>query len=293
MDRFAVMVDAGYFLRQSVEIVSRRASSKRGELEITDPEGLFRLLIEESKSALGLTSRELLRVYWYDGLLPTGLTPQQRSIVQLPDVSFRAGTVNSKRQQKGVDSLIITDLIELAANHAVCDAALITGDGDLAIGIELAQKKGVRVALLGVEDLSIGVSHHQSFEVTSRADRVSRIGLASLSPVMRHQAPIAQSTPTIVAPIAASAVAAPVATPVTEPQRVLDDVQKTRITEAVKAFCNAQTTLSGSVDPGTKRIDATVDRALLHHVFEVLAVGKLTNDERVFARQRLRSELGM
>lgn len=157
MDRYVVMVDAGYFLRQSIEIVSGRKSTKRNELDITDPAGLIKLLLDKSRAALDLASRELLRVYWYDGVMSTGLTSQQRSIVELPDVHFRAGTVNSAGQQKGVDSLIVTDLIELAANHAVCDAALVSGDGDLAIGVELAQKKGVRIALLGIEDLAVGV----------------------------------------------------------------------------------------------------------------------------------------
>lgn len=105
MARYVVMVDAGYFLRQSIEIVSGRASTKRSQLDITDPAGLIKLLLDKSKAALDLTSRELLRVYWYDGVMSTGLTPQQRAIVDLPDVNFRAGTVNSAGQQKGVDSL--------------------------------------------------------------------------------------------------------------------------------------------------------------------------------------------
>lgn len=294
MDRFVVMVDAGYFLRQSIEIVSGRTSTKRAELDITDPAGLIKLLLEKSKAALDLSTRELLRVYWYDGVMATGLTPQQRSIVELPDVHFRAGTVNSAGQQKGVDSLIVTDLIELAANHAVCDAALISGDGDLAIGIELAQKKGVRVALLGVEDLAIGVSHKQSFEATSRADRVARIGSADISTVMRHAAPVAKapaapasvaSTPAALAP-APAALAAPA-------QRVLDQAQKTLIEQAVRTFIAAQASLAGAVDASTKRIDAAVDRALVHHVFTELALGKLTGDEKIYARDRLRAELGV
>ena len=291
MDRFAVMVDAGYFLRQSIEVVSRRASTQRRELDITDPAGLIALLVKESKAALGLNGRELLRVYWYDGVMHTGLTPQQRSIVELPDVSFRPGTVNSRGQQKGVDSLIVTDLIELAANQAVCDAAVVTGDGDLGIGIELAQKKGVRVALLGVEDLSVGISHHQSFEVTSRADRIARLGLDTLSPVMRHHAPAAAVL---------AATAAPVTLPPTPPasaqsaklDRSLDEETKANIETLVKEFVATQSSLSGAVDPGTKRINSSFDRALIHHVFTALQVGKLTNAEKVFARACLRTELG-
>lgn len=303
MDRYAIMVDAGYFLRQSIELVSRRTSTRRSELDITDPAGLIALLISQSKAALGLTSRELLRVYWYDGVMPSGLTQQQRAIVQLPDVSFRPGTVNSNGQQKGVDSLIITDLIELAGNRAVCDAAVITGDGDLAIGIELAQKKGVRVALLGVEDLSVGVVHHQSFEVTSRADRIARMGLADISPVMRHSKH-SKSNPT--AP-AEELQAKPLPTDSAEKKhceesvpaaqgvakRVLDESMKAKISASVKSFAEAQPSLGGVIDPSTKRVSAVVDRALVHQVFMDLGVGKLTNDEKIHARECLRAELGM
>ena len=54
-------------------------------------------------------------------------------------------------QQKGVDSLIIMDLIELARNHAISEAVLLSGDEDLRVGVQLAQSFGVRVHLLGVE----------------------------------------------------------------------------------------------------------------------------------------------
>lgn len=76
----------------------------------------------------------------------------------------------------------MADLIELSANHAISDVALVTGDGDLVIGIEMAQKHGVRVALLGIEDAEGGVSHNQSFEVVCIADRVLRIGRSRITP---------------------------------------------------------------------------------------------------------------
>ena len=139
MHRYVVMVDAGYLLRQSIEIVSQRASTKRADLEINDPAGLIKVLLSKASTALDLSDKELLRVYWYDGVFSSGLSPQQRALVEVDDVQFRAGTVNGKGQQKGVDSLIVTDLIELTTHHAVCDAVLVTGDGDLAVGIEIAQ----------------------------------------------------------------------------------------------------------------------------------------------------------
>jgi hypothetical protein len=66
------------------------------------------------------------------------------------DVKLRLGTVTGGRQ-KGVDSLIVTDLIELARNHAISDAVLLSGDEDLRIGVQIAQSFGVRVHLIGIE----------------------------------------------------------------------------------------------------------------------------------------------
>ncbi|MDE2156409.1 MAG: NYN domain-containing protein [Xanthomonadaceae bacterium] len=278
MDRFVIMVDAGYLLRQSIEVVSNRTSSKRAELEIGDPAGLIRLLVEKTRNVLDLGDRELLRVYWYDGVMLSGRTQQQKSIVDLPDVNFRAGTVNSVGQQKGVDSLIVTDLIELASHHAVCDAAVITGDSDLAIGIDLAQRKGVRIAVIGVEDLSAGVSHNQSYEITSRADRVGRIGGAELRPFIRH-AHSMSSAPTHPAP-------APSEAP--SQNAPLTAQEKEKIKALVAEFARSQASLTGAVDPNTKRIDAAVDRALIHDVYQQLAHGKLTNHERNFARTAFR-----
>jgi hypothetical protein len=53
-------------------------------------------------------------------------------------------------QQKGVDSLIVTDLIELARLGAICDAILLSGDEDVRIGVQIAQNYGTRIHLLGI-----------------------------------------------------------------------------------------------------------------------------------------------
>lgn len=282
MNRFVVMVDAGYLLRQSIEIVSSRASTSRADLEIGDPAGLINALLDKSRATLNLTDKELLRVYWYDGVMANGFTPQQRSLVNVDDVQFRAGTINGRGQQKGVDSLIVTDLIELTSHHAVCDAILVTGDSDLAVGIEIAQKRGVRIAVLGVEDLAAGVAHHQSFEITSRADRVGMLGQAELAQVLRYTPaqPGPAHQPAAAAPTPAVAGTVPLA------------IDRPRIEAAVKSFIAQQAApLTGAVDHTTKRIDGTVDRALLHHVFTELGHGRLTEAEKICARQVFRAEV--
>lgn len=189
MDRYVIMVDAGYLLRQAVDILSDGAGSDRRDVDISDYPGLVAMLDASCREAFGFTngSRELLRIYWYDGVPHGRPTQQQNELMKLPGVQFRAGTVNFEGRQKGVDSMLVLDLIELAANSAICDAAIVSGDGDLTVGIERAQKNGVRVALIGIEEGSI--SHKQSFEVLSIADRVHRIGAEKLRDVMRYCPP--------------------------------------------------------------------------------------------------------
>ena len=93
---------------------------------------------------------QLLRIYWYDGLLGARPSIEQGELARTDNVKVRLGTVTAG-QQKGVDSLIVTDLIELARNHAITDAILLSGDEDLRIGVQIAQSFGVRVHLVGIE----------------------------------------------------------------------------------------------------------------------------------------------
>ncbi|OFW21053.1 MAG: hypothetical protein A3H97_04770 [Acidobacteria bacterium RIFCSPLOWO2_02_FULL_65_29] len=73
------------------------------------------------------------------------------TLAHLPDVKVRLGFVNTVGEQKGVDSLIVTDMITLARNHAMCDTVLLSGDEDVRVGVQQAQEFGVRVHLLGVK----------------------------------------------------------------------------------------------------------------------------------------------
>ena len=66
-------------------------------------------------------------------------------------MKLRLGMIAFTGRQKGVDSLIVTDLIELARNHAISDAILLYGDEDVRIGVQIAQSFGMRVHLLGIE----------------------------------------------------------------------------------------------------------------------------------------------
>lgn len=183
MGRFAVLVDAGYLLSQGVQILSEQRSKSRKDIAIADPRGLITQIISQAVAALG--NSDLLRVYWYDGVAGR-LSAEHEALSLLPDVQFRAGTISKSGLQKGVDSKIMADLIELSTNQAITDAVLLTGDGDLVIGVDLAQRRGVRVAILGLEDLAQDISHNQSFEIVCAADRVRRLARADIAPFLSY-----------------------------------------------------------------------------------------------------------
>ena len=178
--RAAIFVDAGYVYAQgSVSCVGRKLSRREVELDL---DGFISHLRSESLRMTG--EAPLLRIYWYDGLPRGGMSPDQRSLASTDDVKLRLGVVNSVGEQKGVDSLIVTDLVELARNHGITDAVLLSGDEDLRIGVEIAQSFGVRVHLIGIEP-SRG---SQSQSLREEADNTSEMSgdkmrmLMTLSP---------------------------------------------------------------------------------------------------------------
>ena len=151
--RFALLVDAGYLYAEGSKPLSETgATPLRRDSYTFDHAGTIAKLRKTASEKTGGVS--LLRIYWYDGVLPQGLSADQQELANTDDVKFRAGVVNSAGQQKGVDSLIVTDLIELSRNHAISDAVLLSGDGDLRIAVQIAQSFGVRVHLVSIEPAS-------------------------------------------------------------------------------------------------------------------------------------------
>jgi len=144
MDRVAVFVDAGYLFAQGALAL---VGQKLPRASITlDHEKVLESLTDFARDVAKV---DLLRVYWYDGT-STGPTAQHIALAHLPSLKVRLGFVNSSGQQKGVDSLIVTDMITLARNGAMSDAVLLSGDEDLRVGVQQAQEFGVRVHLLGI-----------------------------------------------------------------------------------------------------------------------------------------------
>ena len=145
MDRVAVFVDAGYLFAQgAIELFGEKL--KRGEMILDHGS----VAAELKKFAETHSNLNLLRIYWYDGT-SGGPTPQHIALAELPHIKVRLGFVNTVGQQKGVDSLIVTDMITLARNGAIAECVLLSGDEDLRVGVQLAQEHGARVHLLGIK----------------------------------------------------------------------------------------------------------------------------------------------
>lgn len=177
MQRIAVFVDAGYVYAQSAVCLTG-ANVNRAQLKLLEAE-----FIEQLKSlaaTLG-AGAGLLRVYWYDGA-KNGLTVEQLVLADMQDVKVRLGSINSAGQQKGVDSLLVTDLIDLARNQAISDALVVTGDGDMRIAVQIAQSFGVRVHLVGLEPSRAS----QSPLLRQEADTVHEISKDDVTKFMRH-----------------------------------------------------------------------------------------------------------
>ena len=180
MKRSAVFVDAGYLYAQgSTAVAGRRLPRVTVELNLSGTIGKLR-----AASDARTDNAPLLRIYWYDGLLRGELSPEQQSLAYMEDVKLRLGVVTPTGQQKGVDSLVVTDLMELARNHAITDAILLSGDEDLKIGVQIAQSFGVRVHLIGIEPSrgSQSLSLLQEADTTTEWDKVEMSALLTLKP---------------------------------------------------------------------------------------------------------------
>lgn len=145
MQRTAVFVDAGYLFAQgSVLLTGSRQSREHLSLDIQNVVLALKNEIQTS------CNQPLLRIYWYDAMRLGRPTPEQSNLADSNEIKVRLGQINSAGEQKGVDALIITDIAELARNHAITDAILVSGDEDVRVGVVLAQQFGVRVHLVGI-----------------------------------------------------------------------------------------------------------------------------------------------
>jgi uncharacterized LabA/DUF88 family protein len=146
MDRLGIFVDAGFlFASGSLAITGDEVA--RIHLSLNEQAVIAQLIQTAAELSGGIP---LLRVYWYDAIGHKGPNLEQKRLANSNNVKLRAGTLNGSGQQKGVDSMIVIDMIELARNHAISDAVLLSGDEDVRVGVQFAQNYGVRVHLIGI-----------------------------------------------------------------------------------------------------------------------------------------------
>jgi hypothetical protein len=143
MDRYAIFVDVGYVLASVADLITGSPERNRVNCD-------FGALVDSLASESGRgTSLPLLRTYWYDASLSGQPEHDQEKVAELQGVRLRLGRL-VRREQKGVDSRIVRDLIVLARDSAIAEAYVLAGDEDLCEGVEEAQDHGVRIVLVGV-----------------------------------------------------------------------------------------------------------------------------------------------
>ena len=166
MRRWALFVDAGWLFAGG-STAAFGGSLKRSQIQ-WQPDELVPALTAAGRELVS-GEAELLRTYWYDGSpnrLPTGT---QLKVARQSDVKLRLGR-SSRQGQKGVDGLIIHDLITHAYRRTIDDAVVISGDEDLLDAIESAQANGTRVHLLEIPIGGIAEAMLRAFDKIAEID---------------------------------------------------------------------------------------------------------------------------
>jgi len=160
-ERVCVFIDAGYFYDQgSIAISGKRHPRTALQFDPSKFFSMFTPWVEE------FTKSRVHRIYWYDGA--RNMVPDERQIAidSEPFVKVRLGRLTHDGGQKGVDTLIVRDLMVLSQERTLQQAVVVTGDDDLREGFEYAQDRGILVHLIGIRD---------SDGLTSQSEELSRI----------------------------------------------------------------------------------------------------------------------
>jgi uncharacterized LabA/DUF88 family protein len=268
MKRHAIFVDAGYVFAQGSVSLSG-SKTPRTQLKLDATEIIAQLTALALASSAGV---QLLRIYWYDGAW-NGPTIEHLSVANTNNVKLRLGSINSAGEQKEVDSLLVTDLIDLARNQSICDATVVTADTDVRIAVQIAQTFGVRVHLIGLEPSRVS----QSPSLRQEADTVHEIARADVSKFLKVLTPAPPKPAVAIAPAPVAAAVPKASASKVGPAKTVDEV----IDEAI------QQTLAPPADiPALKAalaastgVPMEYDRRLLG-TCRTLLQRDLTGDER-------------
>lgn len=271
----AVFVDAGYLYAQASALLAGSKQARSSVLldidqTIAELRKLCTTIAPESR---------LLRIYWYDGLQRSArMTSEQEQVASASYTKLRLGVVNSRGEQKGVDSLIVTDLIDLARNRAITDAVLVSGDEDIRIGVQIAQTFGVQVHLLGIKP----ARGSQSPDLIQEADTHHEFDETVIGSLMTIKA----------APIEAAELTASLAVSATteHPPETIDFTAQA-INETLASFDSVELeSLLKAFNAGTGNVPAELDRPALGRLKSLIG-GNLTDNERLAYREQFRARL--
>ncbi|MGR4864463.1 NYN domain-containing protein [Caulobacter sp. LARHSG274] len=276
MSRVAIFVDAGYLFAQgSVALAGEK--KRRTELRLNETAALAELVsLAREKTDNG----RLLRTYWYDAPPANGMSGQHTALAATDYVKLRLGVLNGQGQQKGVDSLIVTDLIELARNKSICDAVLLSGDEDVRIGVQIAQNFGVGIHLIGIKPARGSQSRLLRYE----ADTTTEWDATVISKFLTVAAPLSKvaGSPASATGSSQGPVEAPLIVAVASANG--DDVFKRVADDEIAAMDTSDVaTLTTFWDSGQQGLPAEVDRPFLGKCRDAVA-RQLTSDERRAAR---------
>ena len=269
MDRYAIFVDAGYFFAAGAQAAFglRTPPITRRQVSVKSPRAMLAALCHEAAATTDNLS--LLRVYWYDAMPGPRMSLEQSALALLSGVKLRLGALNSAGEQKGVDSLIVTDIIDLARNRAISDAVVVTGDEDLRIAFQVAQSFGVRVHILAAGDPSKNVSPSLQME----SDSVTALDSAWFGSHFDLSAPAVTSSPAA-APVTPSSEALSTAQAIS-----LETATTTVIAEMVAIIKPDQLDQLVAHVTTQRMIPPEYDRPLIAKVSAVLSGQRLTGDE--------------
>ncbi len=271
MDRTGIFIDAGYlFASGSVLLCGEKL--RRGEIHLENK--VFLEFIRNK--AAQLTGLPLLRVYWYDGT-DGPPTPKHIALAYQPDVKLRLGLVNRQGAQKGVDSLIVTDLINLSRNRAMASAVLLTGDEDIRVGVLQAQEYGVRVHLVGVA-VSSTSENNQAALLKQEADDVCDLSLEEVRTFMVCR----RSTPTSALPADAVGGPAPTEVPPTQVSHRSVLLPADKVSAIVQATLSQmdEESIQQVASAGRYSIPAHLDGILLTTATRLLAGGRVPDGSK-------------
>lgn len=133
MDQYVILCDGSYVIK----------SLQSARTDYVDMTMVFQIMRQRLDPLF--PGRRLLRIYFYDGKLQ-GVTSVQRQAMDEPGVRMIYGHTTYGAEgvrQKGVDGLIILDMVKLS--EYVSDIVLVSGDADFVPAVEYVQNKGVRV----------------------------------------------------------------------------------------------------------------------------------------------------